>query len=537
MGASRAPAGDPTSPSHASGVGPSLSPLKGGEGLGKRREKQEYRMRTGAEYREALRDGRRVWVMGEGLIHDVTEHPVTRAMVEEYVAWYDRHFDPEWADVLLAPAGAHGKRRPWAYVVPHSSEDLRGMGRSFSKTTFLSAGNITHTPAYGNLIALGVVTAVQDCNASTQQIANALAYREQIAATGRFLTFCGGAATIGYRLREDPRERNALRLVRETDAGVVISGKIGMHTSPAYAEDVYVGALNGVEIDGHHASFIVPVAAPGVTTLCRKIAVRDANPFVAPLSSRYDELDGQMWLDEVFIPWEHVFFVEATPEPIARWLLWHHLYGWLAKSEFTLGLALALTDAMGLKQHEPTIEYLVDMIAEVQTARSCQTAAELDPQFTPAGYCMPNHTHLMPGGLALMKARQRIAEILRIVPGSSLVVAPSDRDLAIPELAEGLEESFAGGGYTAKQRAALLQLAWDHVSSALDGRESAFELHASGGIPAWRGRLRRSFDRYNELANGVLRQLDLPMPEIDLSTIPAAPMAPRRAVAPPTGAR
>ena len=35
------------------------------------------------------------------------------------------------------------------------------MGRSFAKTTFLSAGNITHTPAYGNLIALGVLTALQ----------------------------------------------------------------------------------------------------------------------------------------------------------------------------------------------------------------------------------------------------------------------------------------------------------------------------------------------------------------------------------------
>ncbi|MBV8131863.1 MAG: hypothetical protein JO282_05050, partial [Alphaproteobacteria bacterium] len=110
---------------------------------------------------------------------------------------------------------------------------------------------------------------------------------------------------------------------------------------------------------------------------------------------------------------------------------------------------------------------------------------------------------------------------------------PSDRDLGTPEIAAGLEESFSGGGYTALQRSALLQMAWDHVSSALDGRDSSFELHASGGIPAWRGRLRRSFDRYNELANAVLRQLDLPMPEIDLTSIPAAPVAPRRPVAPP----
>jgi len=490
-------------------------------------------MRRGTDYRAALRDGRRVWVMGEGVIDDVTTHPATRDMVDEYVAWYDLHFDPEWVDVLLSPPDTRGERRPWAYVAPKSTGDLRAMGRSFSKTTFLSAGNITHTPAYGNLIALGVVTAVQDCNASPQQIANALAYREHIAATGRFLTFCGGAATIGYRLRDDPSERNALRLVRETDAGVVISGKIGMHTSPAYAEDVYVGALNGIQIGEHHASFIVPIAAPGVTTVCRKIAVRDQNPFVAPLSSRYDELDGQMWLDEVFIPWERVFFVEASPEPVARWLVWHHLYGWLSRAEFTLGLALALAHAMGLKEHAPTIEYLVDLIADVQTARSCQTAAELDPQFTGAGYCVPNHQHVMPGGIAILKARQRMAEILRILPGSSLVVAPSDRDLAAPELAAGLEESFGGGGYTALQRSALLQMAWDHVSSALDGRDSAFELHASGGIPAWRGRLRRSFEGYNELANAVLRQLDLPMPEIEVSSIPAAPVAPRRPVTPP----
>jgi aromatic ring hydroxylase len=130
----------------------------------------------------------------------------------------------------------------------------------------------------------------------------------------------------------------------------------------------------------------------------------------------------------------------------------------------------------------------------------------------------------------MLKARPRMSEMLRIVPGSSLVVAPTDRDLAAPEMAAGLEESFAGGGYTATQRAALLQLAWDHVSSALDGRESAFELHANGGLPAWRGRLRRGFASYNELANSVLRQLSVPMPEIDLSSIPAAPMTPRRVV-------
>src|ERR1700688_650277 len=169
-------------------------------------------MRTGADYREALRDGRRVWVLGEGRIDDVTTHPATRPMVKEYVTWYDRHFDPAWQDVLLTRCV--GARKPVGYFVPRSADDLARMGRSFSATTFLSAGNITHTPAYGHLISLGILAGAQERNVSPKQIADATAYREMIARTERFLTFSGGGATIGYRLREDPRERAAFRVVR-----------------------------------------------------------------------------------------------------------------------------------------------------------------------------------------------------------------------------------------------------------------------------------------------------------------------------------
>src|SRR5229473_3220891 len=435
-------------------------------------------MRTGSEYRDALHDGRRIWVVGEGLVEDVTVHPATRAMVDEYAAWYDRHHDPAWQDVLLTAPDERGARRPWAFAVPRTPADLR-------------------------------------------------------ARTGRFLTFSAGAATIGYRLREDPDQRAALRIVRETGAGLVLSGKVGMHTSPVYAEDVYVGAHSGVDRDGHRATFVVSVNARGVTVLCRKVSARHANPFLAPLSSRFDELDGQLWLEEVLVPWERVFLTEASPDPIAAWCFWHQLYAWLAKAEFTLGLALACAHAMGLKDHEPTIEHLMDLVVDVQTVRSCQTAAELDPDVSEEGYCIPGRAHVAAGSIAMQKARQRMAEILRIVPGSSLVVAPSDKDLTSLEVGAGLEESFGGGEYTALQRAALLQLAADHVASALDGRESAFELHANGGLVAWRARLRRAFPDYNALANGVLRALSLDMPAIDLDNLRAIALPQRRPVTPP----
>jgi 4-hydroxyphenylacetate 3-monooxygenase len=494
-----------------------------------------------------MRDGRKVWVMGEGRIDDLTTHPATRAMVDYYVDWYDHHCDPAWQDVLLAPPDANRERIPCAFVVPQSADDLRRMGRSFAVSIFPTAGNVTHTPAYGHLIALGMLDAVQRHNPAPQHVATAANYRAWLAATGCFLTFSSGGATIGYRFRADPNARASLRLSKETDAGLIVCGKVGMHTSVPFAEEVYVGAGGAVMCQGQRATFVVSVAAPGVTVVCRRLAARHQNPFLGPLSSRFDELDAQMWLDDVFIPWERVFLTEPAaemdgPAPleldrgegITSWLFWHQLYCWLAKAEFTLGLALACTDVMGLREHQLTVEYLVDLVADVQTVRSRLTAAELDPMVTPVGYAMPGLVHIAAGSIAMLKARQRLTEILRMLPGSSLVMAPADTDLAAPEMAAGLEESFGGGGYTALQRAALLHLAWDHIASGLDGRESAFELHANGGIPTWRNRLRRWFSDYNVLANSVLRTLDLDMPEINLNSLRHMVLAPRRPVTVPS---
>ena len=101
-------------------------------------------------------------------------------------------------------------------------------------------------------------------------------------------------------------------------------------------------------------------------------------------------------------------------------------------------------------------------------------------------------------------------------------------------MAAELEDAFGGGGYTALQRAALLQLAWDQVSSGLDGRESAFELNASGGMTAWRARLRTWFQDYNGLANGVQQFLDVDMPEMDLTSLQSGPNERPRQVLPPS---
>ena len=490
-------------------------------------------MRTGADYKESLRDGRDVWVLGEGAVADVTTDPSTSAMVDEYVAWYDRHFDADWQDILLTPSDGNGQRHPLALTPPKTSADLRRLGKSISAVQFVTGGNVTHTPGYGALIALGMLNVLKRLNNSSEEIEAAEAYLESLAESGRFLTFAGGGPLIGTRLRQAESERVALRLVSETAEGIVVTGKVQMHTSTPFAEDLLITSRNELpQGSRRHIWFIVPVNSRGIRVVSRRPVAKHPNPFLAPLSSRFDELDSMVWLENVFVPRSRVF----TGEPISRnrrhslvcWLLWHHSYGWLAKAELTLGIALALAEIMGIKHNPQTIEQLVELTVNVQTTRTCMTAAELDPETTVSGYALPNQLHVAAAGINTLKVRQRMGEILRGLPGSSLINAPADTDFADPKMATELEDAFGGGGYTALQRAALLQLAWDQVSSGLDGREAAFELHASGGLEAWRRQLASWFDRYNELANGVQEFVQVDIPPMDLSSLQEIEGAPRR---------
>ena len=498
-------------------------------------------MRTGEEYRAGLRDGRDVWILGVGRIDDITTHPLTRGMVDAYADWYDRHADPDWREVLLTAPDAEGERKPLAYETPQSVEDLRRLGKAISAVSFTTGGNMTHTPGYGALIALGLLDTLKAMDLSAPQIAAAGAYRDEIARSGRFLTFSAGGAPVGFRFREAEADRAAIQVMRERDDGLVISGKVAMHTSSPFADDVLVVGATRRKDSKHFTWFNIPVAAPGVRIVTRKPAARHEDAAVAPMSHRYDELDAQLWLNEVFIPWERVFTAE-TPigtgpsaakdggaprgTNLVAWLLWHQHIGWLAKLEFTLGLALAAADVIGFRNNPGAVEQLIDILADVQTARTCTVAAECDPEITDGGFLLPSQLHLASASLHTLRIRQRVTETLRRLPGSSLVVTPTPGDFEDEAMAADLEQAFGGGGYSARQRAALLNLIWDHVSSGLDGRESTYEMHANGGVPAWRMRLRGAFKDYNSLANGVLAALSVEMPAIDIASI-GVPQWPR----------
>jgi len=277
---------------------------------------------------------------------------------------------------------------------------------------------------------------------------------------------------------------------------------------------VYVGALTGLK------STVIPLGSLFRSTLPRHYHVpqgRDPRPrpvrraAVQPL----DELDGQMWLDDVFIRGS-----ECSPSTGARG---HPALVALAPPARLAGegrvhpcLALALTDAMGLKQNETTVGYLVDLMAEVQTVRSCLTAASTIPH-SRVRLLRTEPCHLAAGGISLFKARPLMSEILRIIPGSSLVWRPPTATSRCPSWHPDLRRRSAAALVGEATRCAAATGVGPRVVR-LDGRESAFELHASGGMrDGARGcggihGLQQSRER-------VLEAIEMPMPVVDVAGI------------------
>ena len=154
-------------------------------------------------------------------------------------------------------------RHPLALTPPKTSDDLRRMGKAISAVHFITGGNVTHTAGYGHLIAMGLANALKRLAHSAEEIAAAESYLEELDASGRFLTFAGGGPLIGTRLRHEETQGAALRLVSETADGIVISGKIQMHTSTPFAEDLLVTSRDELPPgSGRRLWFIVPVNGP-----------------------------------------------------------------------------------------------------------------------------------------------------------------------------------------------------------------------------------------------------------------------------------
>src|SRR2546429_124689 len=110
-----------------------------------RRLWQGWRVRMGATYIAALRDGRAVYLDGER-VKDVTSHPAFAEPIRRIAAIYDRAHAAEADPVLTFADPATGTRHSTMWLVPRSAEDLGARRRVHRFWAGPSYGPMGRTP-------------------------------------------------------------------------------------------------------------------------------------------------------------------------------------------------------------------------------------------------------------------------------------------------------------------------------------------------------------------------------------------------------
>src|SRR3954447_9622168 len=115
----------------------------------------EPHLLTGEQYRESLRDGRRVVGADGQDIDDVTTHPAT-SVVNTIGRVLDMQFDAETRDVLTY-IDADGGRRAVGWQVPTTREHLWAKRDSTRQITLETLGMYGRPPDYGPMMSLGIL--------------------------------------------------------------------------------------------------------------------------------------------------------------------------------------------------------------------------------------------------------------------------------------------------------------------------------------------------------------------------------------------
>jgi 4-hydroxyphenylacetate 3-monooxygenase len=82
-------------------------------------------------------------------------------------------------------------------------------------------------------------------------------------------------------------------------------------------------------------------------------------------------------------------------------------------------------------------------------------------------------------------------------------------DFAVPEIAADIERYIASPGFTARERVAILKMAWDVIGSEFAGRHEQYEKFYGGASFLVKQNMARAYD-FGRAASLVDEALNLP---------------------------
>src|SRR5438445_1598181 len=351
--------------------------------------------RTGAEYIKGLQEQEReVWLRGER-VKDVTRHPGLANGVRAIAALYEMQHDATLRDEMTWLSPTSGERVGLSFIIPRTREELEARRVMMLHWARATCGMMGRSPDFMNVTYAAWAGAAEYFGQGRPEFArNIRRYYEYIRENDLTLTHAlinlqrSRSASGVFNLEEG----TALRVVRETDAGIVVNGARILATLGPLSDEIAVYSPRlGRMKEGHSpfaVSFAIPCGTPGLRFLCRESFDLGRSNFEHPLGSRFEEMDCVVFFNDVLVPWERVFLLGdidlVNGAGIKTHSSMHPAHQGaaknLAKCEFVLGVALLMTQALGNAQLPHSEERLGELMLTTELMRACVRASEADAQ-------------------------------------------------------------------------------------------------------------------------------------------------------------
>ncbi|MBV9793139.1 MAG: 4-hydroxyphenylacetate 3-monooxygenase [Actinobacteria bacterium] len=465
-------------------------------------------LRDGAQYKNDLRDSRSVWV-ADHKVADVTQEPTLGPGIDLMGTMFDDQFNPEYRDVLTLTDPETGERYSRSWQIPRTLAELQDRRQLIEYTSFKTAGTFGRPPDLSPLIALGMYSRSPLFKRSPAAFSkNNHDFAENIA---KYMKHGRDTNIIAAEVLADPQNDRSgpsggtaglLRIVGQTDDGIVVSGAKSVGSIAAQADEILFTNLLRPDLPPEACVWAATrVDNPGVKLICREaVSSPGADPFDHPLGYKGEEADQFIVFDNAFIPNERVFNVGDTEllklyGPCSQWGHWHVLTRMWVKAEIFVGVAQLITEFLGTTKIPQVRNMVTEVIAYAQTLKAFVLTAENQGYLTEGGVFGADINFLTAGRLHSIDHYPRIIHILQELCGQGLVMRFPRAAFDSDEVGEYLEQLLPGHGVTARDKNRLMNFVWDLTASSLAGRTAVFENVNSTPAPFIRERLYREFDR------------------------------------------
>jgi len=455
-------------------------------------------LRTAEEFLQGLRDNREVYYRGER-VPDVTQHPELGVAARHAAIDFQLAEDARARELAVH---CEGRQKYSAfYKIPRNAEDLMARSKLIELGTSEGATLVLLVKEIGTdaLLALRRVLARHK---ESQGLARLEAFqqhcREDDLALAVAQTDVKGDRSKRPSEQADPDMY--VRVVERRADGIVVSGA-KVHTScTPYVDEVIVLPSRSMAAGDEMWSmaFAVPVATRGLRLYCSDFLHGTDDAFTRPISAKHKMIETLTVFDNVFVPWERVFF-EGRPDLAgAAALTFVEFHRFTAVSyklpllDALVGAGIAIAKANGIDRAGHVRDKLTWLGGYAETVRGLTELAALRCEME-EGIAFPHVFTTNMAKWTFARDFHRALETVQDLAGGLLATGPAGADWQSPEVRPVLEK-YLGGAWPANKRLALLNLIGELTTRLYGGYQAVLAIHAEGSIEAEKMAMFRAYD-------------------------------------------